>query len=378
MKKSESLVPAVGICLVLLLTLASFLTACATPAATPSPTQAPAPKAEATAAPKATAPAPKPEASPAAKAEPAAAPKGQPVELKMVMFVPSTAPRGKIIMGLVDAINEKLKGQLSIKVLGGPEVVPNAELAQAVQRGTVDVAFIHTGAYEGVVPAANMLLLSQTTPQVERDRGAWDYLRQIHAKNGLYFMWRADPSPKPQFYMTFKNQVKTLADLKGLKLGMVGTHAKGLSAALGMGMVSLPPTEAYSALERGVVDAFSTAADTQISYGVYEGVKYALDAPYFVDNTVWLMNPAKWNSLSKDVQDTLMSVYLANEQNLAKQHEDMIAASVKQMADKGIQFVKFSPDDEKKFLDTCYSSEWTRLSEAYPDDAKALKDKLAK
>lgn len=378
MRKSKSLVPAVGICLVLLLVLSSFLTACATPAATPSPTQAPAPKTEATAAPKATTPAPKTEASPAAKAEPAAAPKGQPVELKLVTFLPANAPRAQIVLKLVERINERLKGELSIKHVGGPEVVPGTELGQAVQRGTVDIGFLPSAFYEGLVPVGNILLLSQVSAKEERDRGAWDALKELHAKAGLQFLWRIDPSLEPQFYLAFRNEVKTLADLKGIKVGAVGNHAKAFSEALGMGMVSVPTTEAYTAVERGVVDAFSTAADTHISYGDYEKLKYILDHPYYTDNTVWIMNMNKWNSLSKDLQSKLWNVYLEFEPELAKMHKDMIAASNKKMAESGAKFIKLSADEGKKFLDTVYSAEWARLTEAQPEAVKALKDKISK
>lgn len=361
-----------GICLIVLLVTTSLLAACAGPAATPSPTQAPAPKTEVT-------PALKAQPTPAAsKAEPAAAPKGQPVELKLVTFLPANAPRVQIVLKLVERINDKLKGELSIKHVGGPEVVPGPELGQAVQRGTVDIGFLPSAFYEGLVPVGNILLLSQVSVKEERDRGAWDTLRELHAKSGLQFMWRIDPSLAPEFYLAFRNPVKTLSDLKGIKLGAAGNHAKAFSQALGMGMISVPTTEVYTAVERGVVDAFSTAADAHISYGDYEKLKYILDHPYYVDNTVWIMNLNKWNSLSKDLQNRLMNVYLEMEPELAQMHKDMIAASNKKMAESGAKFIKLSPDEEKKFLDTVYSAEWARLTEAQPEAVKALKDKLSK
>lgn len=368
----RALAPIIGISVSLLIALTSLLVACAGPAA-PSPTQAPASKGEPTAAPK------PPAATPAAqKPEPAAASKGQPVELKLVTFLAANAPRTQIVLKLVDRINEKLKGELSIKHVGGPEVVPGTEIGQAVNRGTVDIGFLPSAFYEGLVPVGNMLLLSELTGKEQRDRGAWDTLREMHTKVGLQFLWKIDPSGAPQFYLAFRNPVKKLSDLNGIKLGAVGNHAKAFSQALGMGYFSVPVTEAYTAVERGVVDAFSTAADTHISYGDYEKLKYILDHAYYADNTVWIMNLNKWNSLSKDLQNKLMNVYLEMEPELAQMHKDLIANAKKKMADSGVQYIKFSSEEEKKFLDTVYDAEWKRLTETQPDAVKALKDKLAK
>ena len=299
-----------------------------------------------------------------------------PVKLKMVMFQAATAPRTMISGNLIKAINERGKGQLQIEWLGGPEVVPPFEQAMAVRRGAMDMSMLPAAFYEGLVPVGDILLLSRISAKEERERGAWDLLRGIHEKAGLFFLGRADAKNDPQFYMTLKKAVKSPADLAGLKLGLAGTHAKGFSKALGMGMASMPPSESYTALERGVVDAFSTPADTQISYGVYEGVNFAIDHPYFVCNTVFIMNLNTWNGLSERNKKLILDTYAEMEPELIKLHREMIAEYKQKMKDSGIEFIRFSPDDAKRFTDMAYKAEWERVTAQYPDVAPLLKEKF--
>lgn len=295
------------------------------------------------------------------------------VRLKMAMFMPATAHRAKLTGVLINAINERGKGRLEIQWLGGPEVVPPFEQAMAVRRGAIDMSMLPAAFYEGLVPVGDILLLSRVSVKEERERGAWDLLRSLHEKAGLFFLGRADGKNEPQFYMTLKKSIKSPDELAGLKLGLAGTHAKGFSRALGMGMASMPPSEAYTALERGVVDAFSTAPDAHISYGVYEGVKFAIDHPYFADNTVLIMSLNTWKGLSEINKKLILDTYLEMEPELIKLHREMIAENKQKMEESGIKFIRFSPDDAKRFIDTAYNAEWERVTAQYPDVAPLLK-----
>jgi hypothetical protein len=46
------------------------------------------------------------------------------------------------------------------------------------------------------------------------------------------------------------------------------------------------------------------------------------------------------------------------------------------MKDSGIKFIRFSPDDAKRFTDTAYKAEWERVTAQYPDVAPLLKAKF--
>ena len=89
-------------------------------------------------------------------------------------------------------VKEKSNGKLEIKYLGGPEVVPGSEQAEAVKNGIADMA-LSTGAYYlSQMPEAYALDFSEVTAEEERQNGAFTLLKQIHEqKLGVSYLGRA-------------------------------------------------------------------------------------------------------------------------------------------------------------------------------------------
>ena len=67
-----------------------------------------------------------------------------PITLSLVSFVPLTDKvefqSGKRMF--IDRVNERSKGELIIKVKGGPEVIKPFDLGVSVQRGGIDMAIV--------------------------------------------------------------------------------------------------------------------------------------------------------------------------------------------------------------------------------------------
>jgi len=292
----------------------------------------------------------------------------------MVMFVPVSTDRAQITVKVIDEINKRAKGELVIDLLGGPEVVPPFEQGIAVKKGSVDISMLPTAFYEGMVPVGDILLLSRVTTEEERERGAWDYLGELHEKAGLAFLGRCDVLYGQHFFITLRKPAATPYDLAGRKLGLAGVHVKGFSKALGMAMISLPPPEAYTAAERGVIDAFSTKLDTQVTYGVYEAMDYCIDHPYFWCNTAYIMNLDSWNRLPNHLKDLVQDTIIDMEPVVRPLYDDLEAKYRQVMIDAGIEFIKFSPADAEWFVETAYRAEWERVTEQHPEVAPILKE----
>ena len=70
----------------------------------------------------------------------------------------------------VDKVNERSKGEVTIKLLGGGEVIEPVDQGFAVQMGVVDMALTLVGYYESLVPGAGAINLSQVSHELERER----------------------------------------------------------------------------------------------------------------------------------------------------------------------------------------------------------------
>ena len=103
--------------------------------------------------------------------------------------------------------------------------------------------------------------------------------------------------------------VKSLADMKGLKVRATGLSAK-IVTSLGGTPVAMNQTETYEALSKGVVDATLCPVETLKGWKQGEIIDYVVDASAIGYTTAMfvVMNRDKWAKLPAEIQKTFLDV----------------------------------------------------------------------
>ena len=153
-----------------------------------------------------------------------------PITLSLVSFVPLTDKvefqSGKRMF--IDRVNERSKGELIIKVKGGPEVIKPFDLGVSVQRGVIDMAIVPTAFFESLVPGCDSTKLSEYTAQEERKNGVFEYIAEMYKKGGLQYLGRY-ATTDGFFFLIINKKTEKPEDFKGLKLGgSTGFHGEFL------------------------------------------------------------------------------------------------------------------------------------------------------
>ncbi len=106
-----------------------------------------------------------------------------------------------------------------------------------------------------------------------------------------------------------KKSVKTLADLKGMKVRATGLSAK-IVESLGGTPVAMSQPETYEALSKGVVEATLCPIETLKGWKQGEAIEYVVDSSAIGYTTAMfvVMNKEKWAKLPADVQKVFTDV----------------------------------------------------------------------
>ena len=106
-----------------------------------------------------------------------------------------------------------------------------------------------------------------------------------------------------------RRPVKTLEELKGMKIRSTGLGAKIVSA-LGAVPVAMPMSETYDALSKGVVEGSTAPAAGLEGFKWAEVVKYCIQdfGSAYTTTFFVVMNKNVWNSLPDDIQKTISQV----------------------------------------------------------------------
>ena len=166
------------------------------------------------------------------------------------------------IYGAAETLSKRVaaltNGKFQIRVFAGGELVPGLQVLDAVQNGTVECG--HSASYYYV--GKNMAFAFDCAVPfglTARQQNSWMY-----AGGGMQLMRDFFKSYNivqfpggntgTQMGGWFRHEIKSLADLKGLKMRIPGLGGK-IMAKLGAVPQTLPGGDIYPALERGALDA---------------------------------------------------------------------------------------------------------------------------
>jgi len=113
----------------------------------------------------------------------------------------------------------------------------------------------------------------------------------------------------PGSIVTAKKPVKTLEDLKGLRIRCTGLSAK-IVEAFGATPVAMPKGDQYDALLKGVVDGTTASVNELKGWRLAEVAQYTAFYPRvgYVTAMFVSMNKKKWDSLPSDVQKIITEI----------------------------------------------------------------------
>ncbi len=287
--------------------------------------------------------------------------------LRAVGFIPKNHPVMAEANTWVNLINEKLKGELHVNYLGGPEVIGRYEQGNAIRTGVIDMLFATTADFQDQLPEVSATTLSKLSPTEERKSGFYDLMVATLERMNSRYIGRVEYGG---FYLWVKKKPEKLADLQGLKMRTGSLYDKFMRK-LGMAPVNINAPETYTALEQGTVDGLGWPVFGVKRLGWAKQVKYVIDLPFYeASNVVVLMNLDKWKALPPDVQKTILDITIAYEPKMVtyfKEAEEKEWAGLKGL----VTPVKFSAAEDKKYLDDANEVEWDAIAKRVSPDMLA-------
>jgi TRAP-type mannitol/chloroaromatic compound transport system substrate-binding protein len=196
-------------------------------------------------------------------------------------------------------------GTLELKFFEPGALVPALECFDAVSKGSVEACWTTPGYHTGKYPALAFFTTVPFGPQIGEFM-AWKWfgdgnkLRdEIYAKHNLIAFDSFAIGPETSGW--FRREVKTLADMKGIKMRFFGLGAQVMQK-LGVNTQLMAAADIYPALERGVIDATEFSMPTiDVALGFHQIAKnnYYPGWHQQVSVSELLINRAKWNELSE-------------------------------------------------------------------------------
>jgi TRAP-type mannitol/chloroaromatic compound transport system substrate-binding protein len=251
---------------------------------------------------------------------------------------------------LAQTVSEATDGKFQIEVAAAGKIVPGLKAQDAVTDGSVDMCHTASYYYVGKDPtfafgtAIPFGLNSRQTNAWMHHGGGIDLMNEFYATYKMI----AFPGGNTGCQMGgwFRKEVKTLADLQGVKM-RIGGWGGQVMAKLGAVPQQIAGGEIYQALEKGTIDAAEWV-------GPYDDEKLGFNkvAPFYYYPGWWeggamlqfMMNLDKWNALPKNYQAILKSACALANTDMQAKYDARNPAALKRLVGAGAQLRPYAPE----------------------------------
>jgi len=221
-------------------------------------------------------------------------------ELKLADFLPPTHPYQKQVYGVLgDKISKATNGEITLKVFPAGALGGNPlEQYNRALNGVADITFGLPGYTASKFPMTLMSELPGVLDEVTATDKVWeniDLIKDEHKRVHLFSIWT---NAENVLYSRVK-EVRTLADVKGMKIRVPSRNAGLIVKSWGAVPVSMPVPEIYNAMQTGVIDGVLIDSTATYAFKLAEVANYVITGMHAsISPLALFMNRETYQSLS--------------------------------------------------------------------------------
>ena len=247
-------------------------------------------------------------------------------------------------------VGELTGGKFQISVHPAGELMPAFGVVDAVQNGTVECA--HTAPYY-FFGKDETFAIGGAIPfgLNSRQMSAWTFegnglklMREFYAKYNIMSFPMGNTGA--QMGGWYRKEIKTAADMKGLKFRVGGFAGKVIERMGGVPQ-NIPAGEIYQSLEKGTIDAAEWI-------GPYDDLKLGINkvAPNYYYPGWWeggpqldlYINTKTWDSLTPEYKAVVDAAAAAGHINMQARYDARNPGALRQLVGQGTKLFRFSKD----------------------------------
>jgi tripartite ATP-independent transporter DctP family solute receptor len=302
---------------------------------------------------------------------------------KLVLKASDVHPEGYPTVAAVESLGKKLsaatKGRLSVQMYPSMQLGGEKEAIEQAQVGAIAFARVSVGTLGPVVDDLNVFNLPYVFRNTEHmqkvidGKVGQDLLDKVtNSGKGLVGLCWMDAGAR-NFYDT-KKPIKTIADLKGMKIRVMGNPIfVDMANSMGGNGIGMGYDQVFSALQTGVVDGAENNPPSFVFDNHYQVAKFYTVDEHLIVPEMLVMSKKIWDTLSKDEQGMVVKFSKEAQQEERKLWEVYEKQAMDKAKAAGIQIIQVSAADKKAFQDAV-KPVWDKYGPKYAETIKRIQD----
>jgi tripartite ATP-independent transporter DctP family solute receptor len=266
---------------------------------------------------------------------------------------PQDYPTTLAVQHMGKLVSERTKGRMGVKVYPSGALGTEKDNIEQLRIGALDMMRINVAPLNSVVPetiATGLPFVFRSVGHMRKvlDGPVGDEILKSMESQGLVGLAFYDSGAR-SFY-TVKKPIKTLADMKGLKIRVIQSDLfVSMVEALGANPTPMPYGEVYTALKTGIVDAAENNWPSYESSRHFEAARYYNLSEHSLAPEVLVFSRKVWDTLPPADQAILRKAAKDSVPYMRKLWDEREVKSRVIVEKAGIQTVRLA--NKKEFVD---------------------------
>ena len=302
---------------------------------------------------------------------------------KTVFKASDVHPAGYPTVVAVENLGKKLdaatNGRYSVQMYPSMQLGGEKEAIEQAQIGAIAFARVSVGALGPVIDDLNVFNL----PYVFRNTTHMQHVidgpigqelldKVTNSGKGLVGLCWMDAGAR-NFYNT-KKPIKTMADLKGMKVRVMGNPMfVEMANSMGGNGIAMGYDQVFSALQTGVVDGAENNPPSFVFDNHYQVAKYYTVDEHLIVPEMVVFSKKAWDAMSKEDQALLVKFAKEAQQEERKLWEVYEQQAMDKAKAAGIQIIQVSDADKKAFQDAV-KPVWDKYGPKYEATVKRIQE----
>jgi tripartite ATP-independent transporter DctP family solute receptor len=302
---------------------------------------------------------------------------------KVVLKASDVHAAGYPTVVAVENLGKKLSAatnnRLSVAMYPSMQLGGEKEAIEQAQVGAIAFARVSVGALGPVVDDLNVFNL----PYVFRNTAHMQHVidgpigqelldKVTNSGKGLVGLCWMDAGAR-NFYDT-KKPIKSIADLKGMKIRVIGNPIFiDMANAMGGNGVAMGYDQVFSALQTGVVDGAENNPPSFVFDNHYQVAKFYTIDEHLIVPEMLVFSKKAWDAMSKEDQALLVKFSKEAQQEERKLWEVYEQQAMEKARAAGIQIIQISDADKKAFQDAV-KPVWDKYGPKYAATLKRIQE----
>jgi TRAP-type C4-dicarboxylate transport system substrate-binding protein len=227
-----------------------------------------------------------------------------PVKLTYAFFAPAGTFPAKQMDHWAQEIKKRTDGLVTVQTFPAGTLLSAQEMYDGVRKGIADIGLGAPSYDPGRFPLTSGVSLPVGFPNaVVGSLTLWELTKEFQPAEFADFKIIAMFTTEPGYIMSRK-AVRSLDDLKGMKLRAAGTGVPVLKS-LGAAPVGMPMPDVPQSVQTGVIDGTMTSREVLKDFKLAEMLKYVADYPSVVVSFAAVMDKKRWEKLPPKAQKAI-------------------------------------------------------------------------